>query len=355
MEKKESNRNIIRVSKKNEPELNVFYSRAYSENHVLNNRVHNDWQFLENPYNNFPYKSIIIIKDDHIRSHLGIQQVKMKLFDKEIDVAWHMSFFTLESDRGKGFGEKLILHEKEKLDMTLVLSGSEGTKIIYEKNNGVYLGNLNRYIAILDKKRVKEFLKKDILLEEAIESDVKYDFTRELSLDESYETFWNKVKDRYSITVQRDRKYLLWRFIQHPLIDYHFMILKEDDKIVGYTVIHFEVNNDEIRAARVVDLIVLEKFEEKILKAIITYCKPNVDFIDYYSTGNFHQHSLLSLNFFLENDKVKFPAVFRPVDNSRSSEINFFFRLNKNIDEEKIYQIKNWYIVKGDSDQDRIN
>lgn len=355
MEEKQSNKNIIRVSKNNETELNIFYSHAYSENHILNNRIHNDWQFLENPYNDFPYKSIIIMKDNQIRSHLGFQQVKMKLFDKEIDAAWHMSFFTLESDRGKGFGEKLILHEKEKLDMTLVLNGSEGTKIIYEKNNGIYLGNLNRYIAILDKKRVKEFLKKDILLEQVVESDIKYNFTRELSLDESYEIFWNEVKDRYPITVQRDRRYLLWRFIQHPLINYHFMILKEDGRIVGYTVIRFEVNNDEIKAARVVDLIVLEKFEEEIFKAIITYCKSNVDFIDYYLTGNYHQHSLLRSNFFLETDEMKLPAVFRPLDNSRSSKINFFFRLNKNVGEERIYQTENWYIVKGDSDQDRIN
>jgi GNAT superfamily N-acetyltransferase len=355
MEKKESNKNIIRVSKKNEPELNVFYSNAYSENHILNNKIHHDWQFLENPYNDFPHKSILIIKDNQIKSHLGIQQVKIKIFNYEIKAAWHMSFFTLEEHRGKGFGEELILQEKNRFDITLVLNGSEGTKVIYEKNDGMYFGDLNRYIAILNKKRIEQFLEQEILLDEINDEEVDEEFTREVLLDETYENFWNEVKNRYPITVKREREYLLWRFIEHPLINYHFMVLREKEKIVGYAVIHFETNNNEIKAARIVDLIVLEEFEEKILNSIVNYCKPFVDFVDYYSTGSFHKENLLKTRFFIENRKIKFPSVFQPVDNSRSSKINFFFRLNGKIDEKDVFDLENWYIVKGDSDQDRIN
>jgi len=348
-------KNVFKVSKNNERELRGFYSKAYSKDHILNNKIHHDWQFLENPYNDFPEKSILIIKENEIRSHLGIQQIKIKLLDSEIRAAWHMSFFTLEEYRGKGLGEELILQEKNRFDMTLVLNGSEGTKIIYEKNDGIYFGDLNRYIAILNKKRIEQFLGIKIELDETSNDKMSKNFSREKLLDNTYEEFWDKVKDRYPITIKRERKYLMWRYIEHPLIDYHFMVLRNKEKIVGYAIIHFETNNDDIKAGRIVDLIVLEEFEDEILKSVLNYCRPYVDFVDYYSTGNFHENSLLQTQFFIENKKIKFPSVFRPVDNSRSSKINFFLRLNKKIEEEDVFNLDKWYIVKGDSDQDRIN
>ena len=62
-------KDVFKVSKKNEKELREFYSKAYSKDHILNNRIHHDWQFLENPYNDFPEKSILIIKHQIIIIH----------------------------------------------------------------------------------------------------------------------------------------------------------------------------------------------------------------------------------------------------------------------------------------------
>ena len=40
--------------------LQDFYFEAYADGHILNNSSHHDWQFKNNPENNFNTKSIII-------------------------------------------------------------------------------------------------------------------------------------------------------------------------------------------------------------------------------------------------------------------------------------------------------
>ena len=62
---------------------------------------------------------------------------------------------------------------------------------------------------------------------------------------ETADSIWNKVKDRYPITVNRTKKYLNWRFFDHPFLDYHFLLLKENNSIMGFAIIRFEDNNEE--------------------------------------------------------------------------------------------------------------
>ena len=49
-------------------------------------------------------------------------------------------------------------------------------------------------------------------------------------LNSNYDKFWNDVRKRYPITIERTRKYLTWRFLKHPLIDYHFLVLKNSTR-----------------------------------------------------------------------------------------------------------------------------
>jgi len=340
-------------------QLKIFYNEAYGEKHILNNHVHHDWQFKNNPFNKLSKKSILINESSSfIDSQLGFIPVELKLFEKYYNSSWHISFFTLEKFRGKGIGTQLIEYGNDFFEFTMVLSGSDGTKKIYLNTDGKDFGDLNRYIGILNKKRIEDYLQLLIENDEIqIFDDNKYKITRVTDLNENYDLFWNKVKTRYPITVNRTKEYLKWRFLDHPLLNYHFLLLKDNDGIMGFAVIRFEDNNEKLKAARIVDMVVFEKFEKILLNLISNYCLKKVDFIDFFCTGSFYKESFDKMNFFNNiSEKLPFPGVFNPIDVTRRSEINFFFK--NNMDENfdgKLDDIENFYFVKSDSDQDRPN
>ncbi len=272
--------------------LSIFYNKAYGQNHILDDPLHHNWQFKINPFNKLSSKSILINEYTEISSHLGLIPTELKIYDEIKTACWHVSFFTLEEYRGRSLGSKLLEYSNNFFDFTMVLSGSEGTKKIYLNTKGKYLGNLNRYIGILDKTRIESFSKtpidKNSLKKEITDN---YEFTKISELEESYTLFWDKVKHQYPITINRTRSYLDWRYISHPLIDYHFLLLKNGEEILGYVVLRFENNNDELKSIRIIDLIVFEEFELNLLQHTINYCLDKADFLDFFCTGSIYSKS----------------------------------------------------------------
>lgn len=340
--------------------LRVFYDLAYGKNHILNNPIHHNWQFKDNPFNRLGKKSIVITENaGEISSHMGIFPVELKVFNVIKNATWHISFYTLEKYRGIGLGSKLIEYSSKFFDFTMVLSGSEGTKKIYLNQGGKDFGDLNRYVGILDKNRLESYVGNKIQKKQVqLENKSKLRFDKIKCLDDSYGIFWEKVKGRYPITTNRTRPYLQWRYLDHPLVQYHFMLLKKDDEILGYAVLRFEDNNKELKAVRIVDMIVFENYDCEMIQQIANYCKDKVDFIDFFCTGNFYKTSFEKNGFFNNLiEDMRIPTVFNPIDLNRRPDINFFYK-QSSLDSsynESLNEINNWYFVKGDSDQDRAN
>ena len=348
----------ILVTKINE-KLHKFYDETYGKHHILHNLKHLEWQFKNNPYHESDDFSLVIIENnDKIKSHLGYIPIKLKILDTNVMALWHVSFFTLEEFRGTKLGTKIIDLSNSFGDLSMVLSGSEGTKKIYTNMDGKDLGLLHRNIKILNKEKLERYddTIKNIQVHQIIKPNLgKIERIKQLPLE--YEKFWNNVKNRFPITIDRSKEYLIWRYFEHPIIDYHFLNFIVNDELQGYAVIRFEDNNEEIKAARLVDLICNESFDEVFLNHIISYCNSKVDFIDFFCTGNFYKNGLFLTNFFDNNENgFNIPTVFNPIDFNRRLNINFFVsnnsKNNYNID---LNNINNWYLVKSDSDQDRAN
>jgi len=136
------------------------------------------------------------------------------------------------------------------------------------------------------------------------------------------------------------------------------MILRNEKEILGFTVLRFEDNNDELKAVRIVDMIVFEKYDDEMILQIASYCKDKVDFIDFFCTGDFYKTSFERNRFFNNlTENIRIPTVFNPIDLYRRPDINFFYKqTSKDTSDQKLLDnINNWYFVKGDSDQDRSN
>jgi hypothetical protein len=343
------------VSKKDDLKLKKFYCEAYGIKHILNNIKHHNWQFKKNPFNKSNSKTIGVIEEvNTIYSHMGFMPIELKVYDSIKNAIWHMSFFTLPSHRGRRYGKKLIQFTEKQKEYSLVLGGSEGTNKIYKEMGGINFGNLNRYILILNKEKVEKFLNKKIRIKKIKFMRSELEFSKIKKIDNGYEKFWDKVKERYPITVNRTKDYLEWRYFNHPLIDYDIFVLKNKNELCGFLVLRFENNNKKLKIGRIIDMMVFKQFETQLLKETINFCKNKVDIIDFFCTGNFYKNSLLKEKFMNDpNGKLKIPFLFNPIDVKQIRGINLLFK--KNEKNKSIEKINDMYFVKGDSDQDRAN
>jgi len=341
-----------------------FYDEAYGKKHILHNLKHLEWQFKNNPYcKGTDFSLVIIENNEKVKAHLGFIPIQLKILNDNVLAVWHVSFYTLEKFRGEKLGTKMIQLSNAYGDLSMVLSGSDGTKKIYTNMGGKDLGLLNRHIRILSKDKIEKYGNVKIDAENIDIENIDVEnlnmgkLGRVKKLNVEYKEFWNNVKNRYPITVNRTKEYIIWRYFEHPIIDYHFMELIVNNKLRGFAVIRFEDNNKEVKAARLVDLICEETHDKDIFNHIILYCNGKVDFIDFFCTGNFYETGLKFTGFFNNNiNELKIPTVFNPIDFNRRQNINFFYLNNSthhyDID---LDNINNWYLVKSDSDQDRAN
>ena len=349
---------MIRLIKKSDfYNLEKFSNEAYGKNHILHNQTHTTWQFKKNPFLKKTEISVVIYEYKHrIVSHLGFIPVKLKFFNTTKKALWHVSFFTLEQFRGRGLGLKLVKFSNKHYDIAMVLSGSPGTESIYHNIGGKTLGDLRRYVYIIQKNRIEKILGKKIKISQcSVNVQKKGRITRVKNLTSKYDKFWNDIQKRYPITIDRNRMYMYWRYFNHPLIEYHFLILEVEKSITGFVIIRFEDKNKKIKAARIVDMVVKEEFEKEMILSVKEYCNEKIDFIDFFCTGNFYEQSLEELGFFNNNKrKLSIPSVFNPIDTNRRENINFLYAdLKKNIKKDILSVENNWFFVKADSDQDR--
>jgi hypothetical protein len=344
------------VSLEDTDKLQRFYNAAYGTNHIMNNSLHHDWQFLSNPYNNLNTKSIVVAEDnDEFIAHMGMIPVPIKIYNETKLGVWHVSYFTLEKYRGIGLGTKMVKFSDSLFDCIGGLGNSDASNNIHIKNNGKNFDNINRYIKVLNKENMENFLHSKINFTTPHYSiDNELVFERINVLNHNYDLFWNSIKDIFPITIDRTKKYISWKYFEHPLIDYHFMTLSKNNEIFGYAILRFEDNNLEIKAGRIVDFISLPNFEKELLQNVIEYFENKVDFIDFYCSGLFYRTTLEYFGFFNNlSTNYTIPTVFNPLNKERNS-INFHFKIkNIPIDNEKYYDSNNLFFVKADADQDR--
>ncbi len=112
------------------------------------------------------------------------------------------------------------------------------------------------------------------------------------------------------------------------------------------------------KIARIIDFISKDEAEIFTLQNAINFCRENgCHLIDFFFSGNFHIDSLEKVGFKEANQEPYFsiPLLFNPIDRERKY-INLAFKvINPKIKNEKAADINNWYVTKGDGDQDRPN
>ncbi len=337
-----------------------FIAKTYArgKNYILNNKEFFEWFFF-NPFAKGKSSFMVIKKGEEIISEMGFVPTKLKFFEKTINNTNLVNLMALEEYRGRGTGYFLYKEVEKFAD---VCTNTGYGPLVYDFIDNMGWNKmlaLQRFVFILNEEKTSKLAKKltpkSILPEKTEEKNKSFERIKQFG--QETEVFWKKVKNRYPITIERSQTYLNWRFANHPIISYHCLEAKKEEELLAFIVLHFE-EAEGFKIARIIDFVSTDEAEQYSLQQAIKYCEENkADLIDFFFTGDFHVESLKKTGFKEANKKPYslIPILFNPIDRKRKN-INFAFKLvNEDLYDERINDINNWYITKGDGDQDRPN
>lgn len=344
--------------------LKHFIEKQYHKRYILLDDKFFDWQYKNNPSNIYPEYSMKVIElKDEVLGHCGIVPVSMKVFDMNLTVGIFANLMVSDKCRGFGLGSLLIKKSSDDYAVCYTTGYNLKSKVIYEKQGGwTDMGILRRFVRILNVNKMESLIDKKLPYENNKFERINQNLVKVEEFNNQIDSFWEQIKHKYPITINRNKKFLNWRYSNHPILKYSIYLYIKDSEIKGYIIFRIEEfvdeKKDQYKVGRIIDFISQDKCEEKIIQNIIFLIrKQNVDFIDFYFSGNFHVKSLLNQGF-VENIKYPYttiPMLFNPLDRGKS-DIPWIVYFKEYLKEKKeCTNPNNWYITKGDGDQDRPN
>ena len=342
-----------RLIKKSEwDKLRVFNAAAYRPGHILTDKAYYDWQFAD-PFH----------READAYATVG-------LFDKRGDIIGTFGRFPLPYDaRGRTVEGNCLANLMIKRDlramglgyMLLEAASRFGDVVIDHTINeeawplfmkaGWRGENLKRYLFIIRAKTALYDLPVSGETSPGLSNVVVEDVT---VFDDQISSFWDRIRHRYPITPRRDASYLNWRYAKNPFVTYHMWVVKQGGEMKALVIVRVEEVKREgdllgVRAGRIIDLVADEEGEKAAFTAAISRCRlMGVDFIDYFSSGNFHRDAARDAGF-VDGDIAPYdslPILFNPVSGKRRH-LNFAVRRNPHT------ELSDWYTTKGGGDQDR--
>ena len=160
--------------------------------------------------------------------------------------------------------------------------------------------------------------------------------------DEAINDLWKVVKNDYEIMLVKEKEFLNWRYIKHPLADYEAYVVDQNGVIDGYAVLGLrEIHG--LKAGIIYDLVApLSKgdvISAMVKFAVNHFIEKGVDFVNYQLIGSNIYYRILRkygfINLSIINKRLPFLA---------------YLNSSQSITEAWLADRKNWFIQMGDSD-----
>jgi|SRR3990172_787209 len=336
-----------------------FIKKSYGrDDYILLSKKFLKWQFLDNPFNNSgSYTLKLFVKEGAILGQIGFIPVRLSLPGNKIaDACYPVNLIVNPDFRELGIGFFLLKDIMK--DFQFIInpgSSSNGEKLC--KGLGMKtLGFLKRYVYIVSEKKARlifngkaeAFDKLKIVKHKRIPSKIINQPDFDLPSEDIFKVFGINY---FPYHIVRNRDFLTWRYLRHPFFDYKFFF-SDDHK--GLLIYREEIEpNLGIKIWRIVEMLAPMDSCRMIIDQLIDLAfSAEVTMVDFICSFKTYDNVLKSKGFLSdESDIVKGLAyLFQPLDFRKTG-----IRLIISYKEELEHNMDQWYITKGDSDQDRPN
>ncbi len=348
---------------KDKEKLFLFYSD--SEKHgfkMCHSKEHWEWLYERNPCcsNQCP-QLWLFEKDNEIVGHFGSMPVLLKAADQYYNASWSMALFSLPEFRNRGVGVMLMNEWTKSVPVSLGLGSTPDSYPLFQDEEWIRPGEgyVPTFIKILDtefffKKRVKNRILLKLcsaagnlilnvlnaLVFKRTEPAADCRVEKIKCFDERIDAFWEKVSGKFAVLVVRNKAYLNWKFSEQPSMEYDIYQISCGAGVSGYVVLKVLPHK---KTGWVVDFLV-DPDNESAVDCLISHCISS--FTSRYPQTQAVYAPFLGKRFEQRFKKYGFWK--------RKSPMSFFVRANRNgIDKDILSDAGNWFVTKGDSDQER--
>lgn len=345
----------IRYYKSGDKEkIRQLYKKVFKKERSIS---HWEWKYIKNPKMTSPF--ILVYEEEGvILGHLALWETEAYMNGKVKKMALRVDTMVDPDARGKGIYGKLnqqMLGEAKKRDISYLYGfpASKAKDLLVKSTNGQYVGNISRYIIMLDPVTLAgqmfTFLAplkpigkmyKTIKTKGIRKSRLPHGWKveRVAHCDDRFDQLAAKMKSLKPILLKRDSAYLNWRFLQHPDNSYSVLAISVDNELKGYIIIKEEktpFKHGQATVGSVVDWLAID--EEKIWDCLIEMALSHLKEADYIHTwllpGNNGVKSLLTYGF-KEKDKPM-PLVIHNLESNVHETHN---------------SMSDWWVTQGDVD-----
>lgn len=343
--------------------LESFFTAMYPPGYALtmNERLF-EWQFLDTPAagqekDAARYHFKLALRGDAIIGCLGYVPVVFALGGRRLRGAWTANWMVDPEFRRMGIGPLLLRELMRSVEVTAAVGLAADARSILPRMGWTDFGSLTRYVAVLDRAAAAS-LTAGGELEGATAADgsrrVRHNVEAVAEFDDSADVLWQELACGRAAT-ERSSQFLNWRYAQHPVFRYRLLTARADRRLSGLAVYRIEqVRDRDTRVARIVELLgdadAIEALADTVLAEMLA---EGIAFADFFCAG----HGLTPVL-----DRVglvtgpgtpadQLPMLLQPLDHRRAT-IPFMAYLGQS---DAAATIHDWYVTKGDGDQDRPN
>jgi GNAT superfamily N-acetyltransferase len=345
------------------PRLRAFLALVYRPDYILRvNETLFRWQFGETPLSRRNvYHIKLALVEGKIAGCLGYVPVDVSLGDRVVRGAWTANWVVDPNWHRLGVGVLLMRELTRRFDITLVVGLSRDSRTLLPRMGWNDFGELTRYICILDAQRARSLTETGGLHwpEATVSEDwgtpqgVIVKLVDRFSGDATQ--LWDKTWGASAAGTRRSAQFLNWRYAHHPVFDYRLFEMRRNGRLTGLAVYRVEqVRNMQVRMGRIVELVSESSLERCLLKAVIDDAQlQDVVALDFFCSSRRFSTMMARCGFLADGDKgtAQIPTLFQPIDRRRTG-IPFMAYL-RNVPDAT--ELRDWYVTKGDGDQDRPN
>jgi GNAT superfamily N-acetyltransferase len=362
--------NIKRVCNSDVVNLSKFFIIAYGEQTVFQSEDYLRWYFdIGNSEQDKPCDSILIMNQQkEIVSFYGIIMRNIIVNGERTKLAWGVNAFTLKEYRGLGLNSKLVEFLKLNNELNGVIGFTVKTLQFYNKNSyHIFRGEkFQRYVFVISLESTVKIIKllnqNSQKFEAIIKSkghskyhSKKYSITKiTIEILKTTDVLFDTTE---VFTCERDKSFLLQRFLTNPFINYDLYGIINDNIIESYIACREEVllpTTDKV--FRVIDIFGVKEQLSSVLEYIIELAKSrNCIYIDFSMFGEIYHDILLGagFNFLTDQDYCILPQVTSPIEDRPNLEYvgfssNKFFNIIATLNRSDVY------FTRMDSDRDRL-
>ena len=202
-----------------------------------------DWQFTQNPFD-CPFDPVVVVEDGRVVGFNGVMAIRVTYNGQEIDALWSCDFYVDAGCRGQGLGQQIkeALIKKSPLIMSFGISNAAAPVLLkmgWKSNHEVFNYRRIRYPSSI-RNALLMLLQFYFQLRGGFKKSFSpYHLVVADSLPESavVDALWVENAHTYQKAVIRNWRYLDWKYQQHPLAKYRFLIASQAGELKGLAVL----------------------------------------------------------------------------------------------------------------------